>query len=82
MKLDKNEIEGFAVVVLLFFLFVLVIIGMTKCVRSCSEPDPYENDEWYNQSVGRQILMEKYGMKEEAKREREIRREYMRQNRR
>ena len=55
----------------------LLVFGVSTCVRSCNEPDPFENDEYYNQSIGRQILMEKNGMYREAEREKELRREYM-----
>ena len=63
--------------IVLIVIVGLIISGITTCVRSCNEPDPFENDEYYNQSIGRQLLMEKNGMYREAEREKEMRREYM-----
>ena len=55
----------------------LLLFGISTCVRSCNEPDPFENDEYYNQSIGRQLMMEQSGMYREAEREKELRRAYM-----
>ena len=56
----------------LIIVFLFVIIG----VRNCDISDPTDGDEEYEQSIGRQILMEKYGMKDAAKREQQMRRDY------
>ena len=63
--------------IVLIVVFGLLLFGLSTCVRSCNEPDPFENDEYYNQSIGRQLMMEKNGMYREAEREKELRREYM-----
>jgi len=74
-KMKEELISGLITIA----IFVAGFLGVRACVNSCTVEDEFENDEWYNQSVGRQILMEKAGMKEEAKREQQMRREYMRQ---
>jgi len=56
----------------LIIVFLFVIIG----VRNCDISVPTDGDLEYEQSIGRQILMEKYGMKDAAKREQQMRRDY------
>lgn len=73
----KNKKGDLIASIVLVVVFGSIIFGITKCVRSCNEPDPFENDEFYNQSIGRQLLMEQNGMYREAAREKELRREYM-----
>ena len=64
--------------VLKIVVLLLIGWGLTTCIKFCNEPDPYENDEFYNQSLGRQLMMEQNGMYKEAEREKQMRREYMR----
>ena len=73
-KDNKWDIISAVVLVVILGLF---IFGVSTCVRSCNEPDPFENDEYYNQSIGRQLMMEQNGMYKEAEREKEMRRAYM-----
>lgn len=73
-KYNKRDIIS---AVALIVVFGLLLFGLSTCVRSCNEPDPFENDEYYNQSIGRQLMMEKNGMYREAEREKEWRRAYM-----
>lgn len=76
--MEKNDKKwDLITAIVLVAVLGLLIFGVSTCVRSCNEPDPFENDEYYNQSIGRQILMEKNGMYREAEREKELRREYM-----
>jgi hypothetical protein len=77
-KLDKQKRSEIFATVFLIVILALAGLGVTKCVRSCTEPDPFENDEFYNQSIGRQLMMEKNGMYKEAEQEKEMRRAYMR----
>jgi len=73
----KNKKEDIIASIVLVVVLGAFIFGITTCVRSCNEPDPFENDEFYNQSIGRQLLMEQNGMYREAEREKELRRSYM-----
>lgn len=56
--------------------FIIVLILFIIGVRNCDISDPTDGDDEYEQSIGRQILMEKYGMKDAAKREQQMRRDY------
>lgn len=81
--MDKNVRRDFIKDIITLTVFFVVIFaaifGAISLVRSCNNSDPFEDDEFYNQSIGRQILMEKNGMYQEAEREKEMRRDYMRQ---
>ena len=73
----KNKKGDIIASIVLVIILGACIFGITTCVRSCNEPDPFENDAYYNQSIGRQLMMEENGMYREAEREKELRRAYM-----